>query len=76
MRIMQTEMTEAESMSALGQKQTFRDAKAMSALPPKADVCVHSPMSANATSRHHGLSEVGLGATQKAGSEKCGLIGS
>jgi len=35
MRIMQTEMTEAESMSALGQKQTFRDAKAMSALPPE-----------------------------------------
>jgi hypothetical protein len=68
MRIMQTEM--AESMSALGQKQTFRDAKAMSALPPKADMCVHSPMSANATSRHHGLSEVGLGATQKVGSEK------
>jgi len=26
-------------MSALGQKQTFRDAKAVSALPPKADMC-------------------------------------
>ena len=26
-------------MSALGHKQTFRDAKAMSALPPKADMC-------------------------------------
>jgi hypothetical protein len=26
-------------MSALGPKQTFRDAKAMSALPPKADMC-------------------------------------
>jgi hypothetical protein len=26
-------------MSALGQKETFRDAGAMSALPPKADMC-------------------------------------
>jgi hypothetical protein len=26
-------------MSALGQKQTFCDAEAMSALPPKADMC-------------------------------------
>jgi hypothetical protein len=26
-------------MSALGQKQTFRVARAMSALPPKADMC-------------------------------------
>ena len=26
-------------MSALGQKQTFRSAIAMSALPPKADMC-------------------------------------
>ena len=26
-------------MSALGQKQTFCDAEAMSALPPKADIC-------------------------------------
>jgi len=26
-------------MSALGHKQTFRDAEAMSALPPKADIC-------------------------------------
>ena len=25
-------------MSALGQKQTFRDVEAMSALPPKADI--------------------------------------
>ena len=29
----------ASRMSALGHKQTFRDAEAMSALPPKADVC-------------------------------------
>src|SRR6516225_3522804 len=28
-------------MSALGQKQTFRNAKAMSALPPKADMVRH-----------------------------------
>jgi hypothetical protein len=26
-------------MSAWGQKQTFRDVRAMSALPPKADMC-------------------------------------
>jgi hypothetical protein len=26
-------------MSALGQKQTFREARGMSALPPKADMC-------------------------------------
>jgi hypothetical protein len=33
-------------MSALGQKQTFRDVRSMSALPPKADMddreCAHS----------------------------------
>jgi hypothetical protein len=28
-------------MSALGQKQTFAPQKAMSALPPKADICGH-----------------------------------
>jgi hypothetical protein len=35
---MQTEMADAESMSALGQKRPFCDAGAMSALPPKADI--------------------------------------
>jgi hypothetical protein len=35
---MQTEMADAESMTALGQKQTFRSAIGVSALPPKADI--------------------------------------
>jgi hypothetical protein len=30
-------------MSALGHKRTFRDAHAMSALPPKADIGTQSP---------------------------------
>ncbi|MGC2712083.1 MAG: hypothetical protein WA366_01755, partial [Pseudolabrys sp.] len=34
-RFMQTEMADAESMFALGQKRPFCDAGAMSALPPK-----------------------------------------
>ena len=33
-------------MSALGQKRTFCDAEAMSALPPKADILAHRLMSA------------------------------
>ena len=35
-----------QSMSALGQKQTFALQQVMSALPPKADMCGHYLMSA------------------------------
>ena len=36
------------AMSALGQKRTFRSVRAMSALPPKADMCSAKQMSAKA----------------------------
>ena len=41
-------------MSALGQKQTFAPQKAMSALPPKADMCSNSvcPLWANSGLMH------------------------
>jgi hypothetical protein len=47
---MQTEMADAESMSALGHEQTFAPQKVMSALPPKADISVrdwNNPLRAN-----------------------------